>query len=297
MLKMICLIISILNSTWVYPLDKVLVEKVSKSLEEINKGNDANYCHKLPEQHPQKISDILASLKVNEKSIDCEAVTVKGCEYTQCIAPADFLKSYPKPVAFLIPKGLTHPESLKVHFHGYTTFQNKWDKSLKSLIKSFEFGSATCLNKTQIISVPFSQNNKEADFVEHLGNENQFNAYIEEFQQIINHSFKDAITLSAHSGGGKIIGNILHANKNQNIEELQIYDGLYAKSWADKLHAWHIKNLSKKIKLYAIKDSAPATWSEYLLNKASGHESLSLTIESSHGGFHHWEINRDNWNN
>lgn len=278
------------------------VKALTQEMEAINTPIEAGQCADPTELTPP-LRFHFASVAQNKLTMDCKSLEMNGCEYEQCIAPEGMLNSYPKQVAILIPKTIAQVTQLKVHFHGFTTFQNKWDKSLSDLTSSFEFGNKVCENKSEALIVPFSKNNKNTDFINHLYNATQFNKFIAEIEKLTQ-SNKPAIRLSGHSGGGKILANILNTTKyndqsvdaNQRVIQAEVFDGLYAQGWADKLANWYGQNENVQLKLNAIEATTTGTWSHYLEKKFKATRPIQSHYEKNRGGHHHWEIVRDNWN-
>ena len=305
--------------------NEVIVNHVIKDLNVIENINNLKKipCKNNELDNPIKFIENLKSVTENGKKVSCKPRVIDGCGFDECIAPAGLFNNYPKPVTILIPKNLSYPKSLKVHFHGFSYFGKKWDKNIESMNSSFKFGVSTCKKKDEIILIPYSENNKNNDFHKYFPNSNKFISFLNEVEIKSIMSNKLPITLSAHSGGGKVIANIVKDDTLVNrIGAIELYDALYSKYWADNIYNWVDKNQNAKLKIASIKNTTTSTWSNYLYKKIESSISspvenrinnetnrmfeyrtkdkdgrkISLSEEKYRQGDHHWELNRDFWN-
>jgi len=278
-----------------------------------------------PEQ--PSYTNMLSQLSHNGKRFVCKDKVIEGCSFTQCTAPVGMLKSYPKPMAILIPKGMSEPSSMRVHFHGWSHFGKKYDKSLDSMIDSMEFGRSTCKKNKEITLIPYSAKNKNTHHHTYLASTKKFNAFIEEFQMMTSDPRNLPIKLSGHSGGGKVASKIVsyieHDTESDSatarVKKVDIYDGLYSSSWVQNYKTWFQKSKGVELNIHSIKSTATNGYSKSLFNlfgenaqtkkkvnpqsnkeyflRANqwGENKIVLIEEKYRGGDHHWEMNRDFW--
>lgn len=272
-------------------------------------------------------ASLLSQLSHNGKEFACKDKVIEGCSFTQCSAPAGMLKSYPRPMAILIPKGMTEPNSMRVHFHGFSYFNKKYDKSLDSMIDSFEFGKSTCKNNNEITLIPYSAKNKNTHHHTYLASTKKFDGFIEEFQKMTSDQRKLPVSLSGHSGGGKVVSKIVsyieHDSESSSatarVNKVDIYDGLYSSSWVSNYKSWFQKSKGVELNIHSIKNSSTNGHSRSLFNLFGenaqtkkkvnpqsnkeyferenqwGNNKITLIEEKYRGGDHHWEMNRDYW--
>lgn len=333
-LKIITFLLVLLTSFSVFSEDLRMSELIY-SFENINRINAQINCapdgvpsasQPAAAESPSIVSSLI-SLTHNDKSMECKEKTIKGCSFQQCNAPAYMFTTYPKPLAVLIPKHMTEIKSYNVHFHGFSYFNKPYDKSLDSMVNAFEFGKSTCKKTSELMIIPFSENNKNTHHHTYLASTKKFDGFMKEFQEAIGDQKKTPIKLSGHSGGGKVASRIVsHIEHDQNspsasrrVKLVNVYDGLYGQSWAQNYASWFQKSKGVELNIYSIKNSPTHSHSHTLFNRYGnnaqtvtrtnpetgrsftmkanqwGENKIKLVQEKARGGEHHWEMNRDFW--
>lgn len=271
--------------------------------------------------------DKMKSLSHNGKKFNCFPKTIKGCSYQQCNAPSGMFSKYPKPMAVLVPKNMSTPKSFKVHIHGFSYFNKKYDKSLNSMVDSFEYGKTTCQNSGELVLIPYSEKNKNNHHHTYLASTKKFDDFMEEFQKTIGKTENLPVSLSGHSGGGKVISQIVsyvaHDSSSKSatrrVKQVDIHDGLYSSEWVINFSSWFEKSKGVEMNIYSVRSTSTSGHSNSLFNRFGdnaqtvnrthpqtnrsyfqreskrGSNRVKHVEEKSRGGEHHWELSRDYW--
>lgn len=311
------------------------VHQLLESFEQINQSDAERDC--APDGAPAAAQPVtpelpyvltqFESLSHNGKKWVCSEKVINGCYFHQCVSPLNMFKSYPKPVAILIPKHMTEIKSYRVHFHGFSHFNKPYDRNIDSMVKAFEFGKSTCRKTTELTILPFSKNNKNTHHHTYLASTKKFDGFIKEFQQMIGDSEKLPVKLSGHSGGGKVVSKIVSyiahdpnsESATRRVQAVDVYDGLYGSSWVENYASWFQKSKGVDLNIYSIRNSGTHNLSHALFNRFGdnaqtikkthpgtnrnyslssnqwGENKIKLIQEKARGGDHHWEMNRDFW--
>ena len=134
-------------------------------------------------------------------------------------------------VAILIPKNYFPSKNTDfvIHFHG-------WNNSVDSVLEQFELlDQFSKSNKNAIFVVPQGPKNSSDSFGGKLSEENGFNRFMKELMELLKDRKdipKDSkihdIVLTGHSGGYKVIADIISKNSIfKHIREIYLFDALY----------------------------------------------------------------------
>ncbi len=334
MKTLVCVLFSLFSSS-IYSETTTLGDSLN-ALEQINQDEREADCdvisgNALAQESGETQSSFLEHLKSirsNEKKFNCKMKVVNGCNYHQCTAPERMFYRYPKPMAILVPANMTKPSSFRMHIHGFSYFNKKYDKSLDSMVDSFKYGRSTCKDSGELIMIPYSANNKNTYHHDYLGSTKKFDEFMEEFQRAIKTEERLPVTLSGHSGGGRVISQIVSyithepdsKSATRRVKRVEIHDGLYASDRVSNFASWFERSKGVEMNIYSIQGTTTSGYSNSLFNKFGnnaqrskkenpstgrdyiyrkniwGSNTVSHIEEKKRNGEHHWELSRDYWN-
>ncbi|MEA1986568.1 MAG: hypothetical protein U9N76_03655 [Candidatus Marinimicrobia bacterium] len=137
-------------------------------------------------------------------------------------------------VAILIPNGYnaTDETDFVIHFHG-------WNNSVDSVLSQFEllkqFGNS---QRNAILIVPQGPKYSKDSYGGKLSKDGGFDRFMNEIVELLKKEKKipqdsklHKMVLTAHSGGYKVVSDIVSKNKNfKKIKEVYLFDALYGET-------------------------------------------------------------------
>ena len=207
--------------------------------------------------------------------IACEANTAETnspCHYRSCLLPPDETYGRPSLVLYPIPSLPNTP--IRVHLHGWTQdegqprnedydiewLDSKTNPSLSDLKKfwnAYGLFQGPCSTHPEIVVVPLSRGHND-DHLKYFTTPDVFNRYLGSIAGQLRaiQPSQSEIHLSAHSGGGKILSQVLEL-KDQKINRIKIFDGIYHASTGDQLSRWlnETHHTKRVLELYSVTSS------------------------------------------
>ncbi len=187
---------------------------------------------------------IVTSLQSREFS--CKNLIFDDCQYTECRGR---LPSYPLEILISIPKEVT---GLGVHFHGHLLGKYpEYERDLGQMIQSFYLNRSLCVSKKMII-FPRSEGNCQT-YDSRLKDNQSLLKFFNDIEGATERSFP-ALSLSAHSGGGRTVSRIL--NSGLAVSEVTIYDGIYSENDRETIKNWFLTK-NGTLRLSSVKGMTP----------------------------------------
>jgi len=180
--------------------------------------------------------------------------TKASCSFRVCLM--DATESYGRPSLVFYPLKAPPYLPIRVHLHGWTQeslgeprnedYDFPWPDAGKtpSLDETAKFWSAyglhraTCAGNPEILIVPLSRGHND-DHLTYLTSPEKFASYYMEIATGLSGMVPDSneVHLSVHSGGGKILAQILDPD-DSSIKRIKIFDGIYDAATSTRLNKW-----------------------------------------------------------
>jgi hypothetical protein len=221
------------------------------------------------------LSFLLWAVPTQARPIACESYqedSLPSCHFRSCLLPPN--EAYGRPSLVLYPLNPTPTLPIRVHLHGWTQdhgqprnedYDFAWpDEMTNPTLSELEkFWSAyglyqgPCAPQPEITVIPLSRGHND-DHLKYFINPIAFNQYFDLIAAEL-HAIQPSLTeihLSAHSGGGKILSQILNP-KNPRINRIKVFDGVYHSSTSDQLNRWLREDHEKKrvLELYSVTEN------------------------------------------
>ena len=183
-------------------------------------------------------------------------------QYEYCEVKVD---GYPEPVAIISPQN-EEIYSVKVHWHGYILDPTSpFDRSLKSYVETLSL--LPTVNGERVI-IPKSVGKCETFFK----NVTSLNAFLESLKDFIPE--KSEIELSAHSGSGAFIAQLLTNEEIKNLIGVHYVDALYADVTVEQIKKWKLAHPKTELSVSYVKGTTTAKYSEALLGSLKNDRSV-----------------------
>jgi hypothetical protein len=211
---------------------------------------------------------------VSASELKCTLIpsSVPSCTVQLCLLPG--VETYPRSSILIAPMmSLNTPLKLRVHFHGWTqesdgtprnsNYDFAWPHSeiepnlsdAMKMVSAFGLDQASCGLAPETILVPLSRGHDD-DYKKYFISPENFESYLNPMLKILlsTQTRLSEISLSAHSGGGKILSQSLNLNDSR-IRNIKLYDATYDQSTVDTMNHWiqnHDPSTSRILEIYSV---------------------------------------------
>jgi hypothetical protein len=190
------------------------------------------------------------------QNFTCTPQALNDCSYTQC---SGTLAGYSRPVLILLPQNI---DTLQLHFRGHKlNVFPEYDQDLPGMVKAFGIQNSICKNKTAVV-IPESRGACK-DYDLEFTTDKTFQDFVVGIHSATGNNFKNfPLKISAHSGGGRVLGRML--SSSVEVDSVSLFDGIYSDKTRNELKVWYQKN-KKPLMISTVTSGSPYQYSQKLM--------------------------------